>query len=163
MDGFLLAQDHGLHLLAYRPRRFTVVAHDVVAHFHGHHGVALAGQHVEGGLGADDLAGGGYQRRVAEILADRLHFLEHLGQPVLCVLLAQLGHQVREHAAGNLRLDDVGVHAVADGALELAVLAAHLGEVFSDAAELPEVEPGVVRGTLEGHHHRLGGRLGGAV
>ena len=68
--------------------------------------VALSRQHVEHGLGADDLRGGGNQRDHAQVLAHLGDFLEHLVQAVERVLLAQLIFQIGQHAAGYLGDED---------------------------------------------------------
>ena len=67
---------------------------------------------------------------------------------MLGLLLAQLRDQVGEHAAGNLRYQDVGLDPVVDRALELGVFAPHPIEVLGDLAEQRKVEAGVVRRPL---------------
>ena len=125
--------------------------------------IALAGQHVQHRLGADNLRGGGDQRDEAEVLAHAGDFRQHLIQTVGGVLLLQLALEVGEHPARHLGHEDTAV-----GALQLAfegvVFPAHLAEVRRDAFELQDIQPGVVLSTRQGGHQRLGGRVavGGA-
>ena len=65
--------------------------------------VALARQDVEGGLGADDLARRCDQRWIAHVLAHPRHFVEHFFHTVQRVLFGQLRREIRQHAARNLR------------------------------------------------------------
>ena len=125
--------------------------------------IALAGQHVQHRLGADNLRGRGDQRDKAEVLAHAGDFRQHLIQTVGGVLLLQLALEVGEHPARHLGHEDTAV-----GALQLAfegvVFPAHLAEVRRDAFELQDIQPGVVLSTRQGGDQRLGGRVavGGA-
>jgi hypothetical protein len=61
------------HVAVARPDRLAVVAQHQVGELAGEHLVA-AHQHIEHGLGSDDLAGRRDQRRIARILAHPRHF-----------------------------------------------------------------------------------------
>ena len=125
--------------------------------------VALAAQHVEHRLGADNLRGRGHQRDEAEVLAHAGDFRQYFIQTVGGALLLQLAFEVGEHPARHLGDEDTAV-----GALQLAfegvVLLTHLAEVGGDALQPVDIEAGVVRRASEGGHQRLGGRvaIGGA-
>ncbi|CAA0223337.1 Uncharacterised protein [Klebsiella oxytoca] len=125
--------------------------------------VALAGQHVQHRLGADNLRGGGDQRDEAEVLAHAGDFRQHLIQTVGGVLLLQLALEVGEHPARYLGHEDTAV-----GALQLAfegvVFPAHLAEVRRDALQPEDIQPGVIFCARQRRRQRLGGRVavGGA-
>lgn len=68
----------------------------------GDHLVALAGDDVQHGLRADDLAGRRDQRGIAEVLAHARNLSEHVVVLVLLARLLELGDEVREHTAGDL-------------------------------------------------------------
>ena len=81
-DGILAAQD-----LAPDPgvgglRRPAVQSLQVVLQLLGDRRVAVAADHVVDRLGADQLADGGHQRRVAQLAPYPLHLLQRLSQPV---------------------------------------------------------------------------------
>ena len=149
------AQDVGLDGTG----RLAVLAAQVVLHLAGDDAPALAGKHVKDGLGADDLAHGGHERREADLGAHAGNLLHHVGQTVLGMLDAQLAHQVAHHAAGNLVLVDLHVDERGDATLVMAALA-HLLPVLGDLKQQVEVNLGVVARLLEGGHDHLDGRLG---
>ena len=91
--------------------------------------VALAREHVQHGLGADDLGAGCYERWVAEVRANARVLLEHLREPGLLALLAQLPHEIRDHSARYLVPEDARIHPE-QVALELPVALAYAGEVL---------------------------------
>ncbi|GAR08067.1 hypothetical protein NGUA03_03229 [Salmonella enterica] len=125
--------------------------------------VALAGQHVEHRLGADNLRGRGHQRDKAEVLAHAGDFRQHLVEFVRRVLLLQLAFEVSEHSARHLRHKDAAVVAF-QLAFKGVVLFAHLAEVRGDIFQLQDIQPGVMLSTCQRRHQRFGGRVavGGA-
>ena len=65
-------------------------------------GLVLAHDDVHHRLRAHDLAGGGHQRGIAEVLADAGDLCQHVVVLVLLPGLLQLGDQVGQHPAGDL-------------------------------------------------------------
>ena len=145
-------------VLVHAARRLAVVAADVVLHLLGHDAPALAGEHVEHGLRADDLGHGCDERRVAHLGAHLRDLLHDLGKAVDGVLDLQLGHQVRHHAAGHLVRVHLHVREGGHAALVVAALA-HLFPVFGDLEQQVQVEARVVAALLEGGHDHLHGRV----
>ena len=137
------------------------------------HGAALLGEgfvplshdDVHDGLGAYDLAGGRYQRGIAEVLADAGDLRQHVVVFVLLARLLQLGDQIAEHAAGHLIEERVGVHTQHLGIQDTGVLQTlgHLAEVDSGVGHLAQIKARVTDGALQRGHQRLGGGLAGAV
>ena len=130
----------------------------------GDHLVALAQDDVEDSLGADDLAGGGDQRRIACVLTNAGDLSQHFVQLVFLAGILQLLEHVGEHAARHLIQQGVGINA--QGLLvDLAVgnvLLAQLVEVSADNIQLVQVKTGVVVGALQGGDQTLGGHVRGA-
>ena len=129
----------------------------------GDHLVALAQDDVEDSLGADDLAGGGDQRRIACVLTNAGDLSQHFVQLVFLAGILQLLEHVGEHAARHLIQQGVGVHAQRLGA-DLAVgdvLLAQLCKVCTHDVQLLEVEAGVVIGALQGCDEALGSHVAG--
>ena len=128
-------------------------------------GLVLAHDDVHHRLGAYDLAGGGHQRGIAEVLADAGNLRQHVVILVLLPSLLELGDQVGQHAAGNLIEQGVGVHPQDLGVQNALVLQTgrHLAEVGRRLAELGLIQPGVPDGAPQRGHQRLRGGLRGAV
>ncbi len=141
----------------------AVFAFQNAGRFFGNGFVALAGQHVEHRLGADNLRGGGHQRDKAKVLAHAGDFRQHLVQPVRRVLLLQLAFEVGQHSARHLGHQNAAVVAF-QLAFKGVILFAHLAEVRGDALQLQDIQPGVVLSTCQRRHQRFGGRVavGGA-
>ena len=112
--------------------------------------LVAAHEHVEHGLGAHDLAGGGHQGRVAEVLADHGDLRQHVVVLILGAGLLELAHQVAEHAAGHLVDEGVGVHHHGLGGV--GALLHHpildLAEVLGYLGEGRKIEAGVPLGAL---------------
>ena len=149
-----VANDLGHDLRIDGTGGLAVVSAQVILHFLGNHAPALAGQDVEYRLSADDLAHGGYQRRIAHFCADLGDFLHHLVQAVDGILGFQLGNQVAHHAAGNLMA--VHLHMEQGGHAALVVVAtANFFPVFGDLEQQVQVEAGVITAFLQGSHDHL--------
>ena len=130
----------------------------------GDHLVALAQDHVEHSLRANDLAGGGDQRRIACILTDAGDLGQHFVQLIFLASILQLLEHVGEHAARHLIQQGVGIHAQALGA-DLTVgnvLLAQLCKVSAHDIQLLQIQTGVVVGALQGSHQALSGHVAGA-
>jgi len=130
----------------------------------GDHLVALAQDDVEHGLRANDLAGGGDQRRIACILADAGDLCQHFVQLIFLAGILQLFEHVGEHAARHLIQQGVCIHAQALRA-DLAVgnvLLAQLCKVCAHNVQLLQIQTGVVIGALQGSDQTLGGHVAGA-
>ncbi|CAM5307517.1 hypothetical protein SSTU70S_05481 [Stutzerimonas stutzeri] len=161
LDDLLAADGHEAQALAYRRRSLAVAALQVELHLVGDGLVALAGEHVEERLGADDLRGRRDQRRVAEVLAHLRNLGQHFIHAMQRALLLELVGEVGNHPAGHL----VDLHAGVDAgefALELVVLLAHRVEVQADLLQQLEIQAGVVRRVAQRGDHRLGARVAGA-
>src|SRR5690606_12613648 len=130
LDHVLIANGAHLQLGVDGARCLAIAALQVQLHLVGDGLVALPGQHVEYRLGADDLRGGGDQRREAEVLAHPRNFLEDLVDPVERALFLQLVGQVGHHAARHLVDLHPGIHA-GEGALELVIFLAHFHEIHA--------------------------------
>ncbi len=131
---------------------------EVVLRFRRDDFVALAGQHIERRLGADDLARGGDERRIAHVFSDARDFIEDFLHPIQGVLFRQLCGQVREHTAGNLRRENFGIDP-GEIAFELAILSANGPEMFGDRQEGGQVQPRVVGRILERGDQRFRRRM----
>ena len=142
----------------------AVIAVNKALELLGDHLVALAQQHIEHGLRAHDLAGGGNQRRIAGILAHCGNFLQHIFQLVFLAGFLQLTQQVAEHAAGNLIQQRVGINAQHFGAEQAAlqILFTQLCEVLTHNIQLLQIQTGIVLGALQGSHQAFGGHMRGA-
>jgi hypothetical protein len=161
VDHLFAADGLATQFLVDRARRLAVAALQVQLHFVGDGLVALAGQHVEERLGADDLRGRRHQRREAEVFTHPWDFRQHFAHAVERALLFQLVGQVGNHPARHL----VDLHAGVDGgefAFELVVLLAHGVEVQADFLQQFQVEAGVEFAAFERGDHRLGARMAGA-
>src|SRR5271157_291371 len=143
-----------------RGYRLAVVAQHQVGELAGERLVG-AHEHVEYGLGADDLAGGRHQRRIASGLAHPGHLGEHLFHPVAGPLLLELALHVGDHAAGNLAIEDLGLDPD-DLGLESRVPGTHLGEMILDLEQAVLLQPGGVASALEHLDQGLGGVVPGA-
>ncbi len=109
-DDLVIAYALLADLLVHRAGQLAVLASQEALGLFGDHLVPLAGQYVQHRLRANYLAGGSYQRREAEVLADTRNLLQHLVILVLGVGLLQLADEVREHTAGHLVQKGVNVH-----------------------------------------------------
>src|SRR5690606_4431260 len=90
IDDVLVADRLDLYLGVDGAGGLTVTALQVQLDLVGDGLVALAGQHVEYRLGADNLRSGGDQRRIAEVGPDPGNFLEHLVDAIERALFLQL-------------------------------------------------------------------------
>ncbi|CAN4041366.1 DUF1835 domain-containing protein, partial [Dysosmobacter welbionis] len=127
--------------------------------------VSLPKDHVHHRLGAHDLAGGRHQGRTAEVLSDPGDLRQHVVVLVLLPGLLELGDEVREHAAGHLVEQGIGVHVQhlgVQGAFVLEPLG-HLAEVHGGLAHLVQVQPRIPDGAPEGGHQGFRGGLGGTI
>src|SRR5208337_2365984 len=143
-----------------RGYRLAVVAQHQVSELAGERLVG-AHEHVEHRLGADDLAGGRDQRRIACGLAYPGHLREHLLHPVAGPLLLELALHVGDHAAGNLAIEDLGLDPD-DLGLESRVPGTDLGEMILDLEQAVLLQPGGVASALEHLDQGLGGVVPGA-
>ena len=116
------------HVGVARPDGLAVVAQHQVGKLAGHH-LVPAHHHVEDGLRAHNLAGGRHQRREAGVLANPRHFEQHFLHAVARALLLQLALHVGDHAAGNLAVEDLRLHA-RDVGEEFLVPRPDSGEIF---------------------------------
>ena len=114
------------------PGRGAVLAAQVGLHLVGHDVPALAGEHVEHGLRADDLRHRRDQRREADLGAHDGDLLEHLGQAVERVLLLELALEVADHAARHLVRVHLHVRERGDAAV-VAGVEAHLSKYLAIA------------------------------
>ena len=138
----------------------AVEALDVVLHLLRDQLVALAGDHVEHRLHADDLAGRRDQRRVAEVGADLRQFLVDLVELVERALLLELGAQVGDHAARDVVEQDLGVDDVGR-ALAGHALRGELARSTSGPSRIASMfEIALVGGLPEDREHRLDRGLG---
>ena len=76
--------------------------------------IALTGKHVLHGLRADELAGRRNERRIAHVLADARGLKQRLIEFVDLAEHFQLAQEVREHAAGDLIGQALGVRGHGD-------------------------------------------------
>src|SRR5271157_5879340 len=143
-----------------RGYRLAVVAQHQVGELAGKRLVG-AHEHVEHGLGADDLAGGRHQWRITRGLAYLGHLGKYLLHPVAGPLLFELALHVGDHAAGNLAIEDLGLDPD-DLGLESRVPGTNLGEMILDLEQAVLLQPGGVAGTLEHLDQGLGGVVPGA-
>ncbi len=138
---------------------FAVVAEHEVRELTRHDLVA-AHEDVEHSLRADDLRRRGDQRRVTSVGLDLGNLGHDLVDTIACALGVELRFHVGEHAAGDLRGEDVRVNERLR--LELLVLRANLLEVVADLDEALGVEAGLVARVLEHFDERLGRVVAGA-
>ncbi len=97
-DRFLVANGAGHDFLIERSRCPTVESQEIVFSFGGDDLVPLtlrAGQHVERGLRADDLAGRRHERGITHLFAHTRDFVEHFLHAIDRILLGQLRRKVR--------------------------------------------------------------------
>ena len=157
-DGLLVAQDLLGELGLDGSGSLAVIAMDQALELLGNHLVALAQDDVEDSLRANDLAGGGDQRRITGILTHAGDLSQHIIQLVFLASIFQLLEHVGEHAARHLIQQGVCIHAQRLGA-DLAVgvvLLAQLCKVRADNIQLLEVEAGVVISALQGTDYDTG-------
>ena len=123
--------------------------------------LALAGQHVEHRLGADDLRGRvtrGKPRSSRTFRDLGEHFVDAAQRALLLQLVGQVGH----HAARHLVDLHAGIHG-GELAFELVVLLAHGMRKYMPISWISlEVQAGVERRAAQGGDHRLGARVAGA-
>ncbi len=155
-----IARHLGHDVLVHAARRLAVEAADVVLHLLGDDAPALARQHVEHRLGANDLRERRDQRRIAHLGAHLGNLGHDLGQAVGRLLHLQLAHEVAHHAAGHLVRVHLHVGERAHAALVVAALA-DLLPVLRYLEQQVEVEAGVVEAFLErgGDHLHRGVRV----
>src|SRR5690606_36642527 len=161
VDHFLITDGADLYLRVDGARRLAVPALKVEFDLVGNGLVTLAGQHIEYGLGTDDLRGRGDQRRVAEVGAYPRDLVEHLVDAVQCTLLLKLVGQVGHHPARYLVDLHSGIHA-GEGAVELVILLAHFHEVHHDFLNQLQCQPGVVGCALQRGDHGFAAGVAGA-
>jgi hypothetical protein len=89
-DRFLVTDRLLLDLRLDGCRRPTIVATDVVLDLRRDDLVSLSQYHVEGRLGAHNLAAGRNQGWKTQLLPHPRHFLQHFVIPILCPLLPKL-------------------------------------------------------------------------
>jgi hypothetical protein len=145
-----------------RPRRPPVKSEEVVLGFRGDDFVPFARQDVERGLGAHDLTGRGDERGIAHFLSDARHFIQDFFDPIERILCGQLRGKIREHAAGNLPGEDLGIDP-GEFAFELPILSSNGAEVFGDREERREIQPRIVGGVAQRGHQRFRRRMRGAA
>src|SRR2546423_926042 len=122
-------------------------------------GGAGAADHVVDSLRRDHLTHRRHERRVAELEADAIGLVEHLGDARASLVRSELAVDVLEHQPGHVVAKDVGVDAIRDRA-DVGLMRALQG--LQRAVRLPhavEVEPGVVLASLQGGDDALGRRL----
>src|SRR5471032_3358584 len=161
VDHLFAADGLATQFFVHDTRRFAVTTLQIKLHFVGDGFVALAGQHIEERLGADDLRGRRHQRREAEVFTNPRDFGQHFAHAVQCALLFQLVGQVGNHPARYL----VDLHTGVDGgefAFELVVLLAHGIEVQTDLLQQFQVQAGVELTAFKGGDHRFGAWVTGA-
>ena len=162
-DGVGAVEHAGLQGGVNRYRGVAVFAFENTGGLFRNGFVALAAQHVEHRLGADNLRGRRDQRDKTEVLAHAGDFRQHLVQLIGGVLLLQLAFEVGEHPARHLGDQDAAVGAF-QLAFEGVVFFTHFAEIRGDALQLVDIQARVVRRAGEGRHQRFGGRMavGGA-
>ena len=161
----LVAENLLLELLVYLAGSLAVFALDIVLDFLGDVLVPLTREHVCGCLNADHLAHRGDERRITEVFADSRSLCENFVELVELVLSGELSDKVREHSAGDLIVERVGLGGQHDG-VEQAALESVVADGFEeivDFLELRHVERNFVALFLEDISHGLCGRLRGAV
>ena len=84
---FFVADGTCQNLVIDLSRGAAIQPEEVVFRFGRNHFVALAGQHIQRRLRADDLAGRGDQRRIAHVFSDARDFVEHFLHAIQRVLL----------------------------------------------------------------------------
>ena len=141
------------------PGCLAVVTGDVVLHLLGDDRPALAGEHVENRLRADDLRHGRDERRIADLGAYAGNLLENLVHAIGRLLNLELAHEVAHHATGNLMAVDAHMRKRGNAALK-ALLDAHFLPVIRNLEEEVKVEARIVFGLLERGDDHLDGRLG---
>ncbi len=167
----LLALEHAcLQVLVDGNRCRAVLAPEDRLGFLGDVLVALAEQHVEHGLRADDLRGRRDQRNVAEVFSHARNLFEHLVEAVGGALVAQLVLHVGQHPARHLGHENSCVDA-AQAAFELRVFLAHGAKIIGNLVEQLQIEAGLSLSALQncddglrrrmavGHAHRGDGRV----
>src|SRR5438105_9225716 len=158
-DRLFTPEHQSPQLVVRGDRRPAVQALQVVLQLLRHRSVALAPDHVVDSLGGDQLADRGYQRRIAEVLANVIGLLEHLAEAVHRVVRAELAVDVLEHETWHAVAQDARVDSVGHRAQVLDVAALQLLDVVLDIPHLVEVEAGVVLAALQSRDHALRGRL----
>lgn len=114
-------------------------------------------------LGADDLGGGGNEWDPAERFSNdgdfADHFIELIGHALFCELVAE----VREHAAGDLEDEDVGIDAFVRRTGEFGELFVNFLEVEAEFLEFRGIIIRAARVAFQQGEHADGVRLAGAV
>ncbi len=160
-DRLLLAEDLLRDYRIHGGGGFAILAADVVTRLFGHHGVALAGEDIEHGLDADDLAGRGNEGRITHVGPGLRQFRQHLGQAVERALVGKLRAQVGDHPPGNVVEQDFRINRI-DRHILLLAFRSEVLEVFADLAQAFDIEIGVILGLVEDRQHGLDRRLRGA-
>ena len=127
-----------LHFRVHGGRGAAVVAQGDVRRL-GSNILPAAELHVQHGLHAHNLGGGGHQRNPAQGLADHGDFREHFFKLVFHALFLELGAEVGKHAAGYLVAERVGVHHFIAVGSELAQAVVNGLEHFGNFNELVRV------------------------
>jgi len=140
-------------------RRPAIVAPEVILYLFRNDLVASSENDIEGRLSSDDLARGGYQRRVAHLLAYPGDFRENIHVFLFGALLAQLGDEVGEHAARDLEFENIHIDT-SHAALETYILFPDISEIARNLRQACQVQTGVALGPVEGAYQRFGRCLG---
>ena len=101
------------------------MAEQIILDFSGDRFVTRASQHIQHGLGADNLRSRCHQRREAQVLAYARDFSQHFIHAVQRTLFLELVGQVGNHAARHL-IDQYARIDAGEVALELPVFFALL-------------------------------------
>src|SRR5438034_1614388 len=161
-DRLLAAEHQPAKLVVRRHRRPAVETLEVVLQLLRDRRIALAADDVVDGLDRDELADRRHQRRITEVLADPVGFIEDLASTVAGVAGAELVKDFLEHESRHVVAQDAGVDAVGDRAQVLDVSPLQLLDLVLDVPHLAQVEARVVLAALERGDYALGRGLRGA-
>ncbi len=125
-------------------------------------GEPFAAQHVVHGLGRDHLAERRDERRIADVPAHMVGFVENFVQAVARVLRAELADDLLEHEAWHVVAEDARVDAVRHRTQVLDMPLLEILDVLLDLPHHAQVQAGVVLAALERRDDALRGRLRGA-
>ena len=133
---------------------FAIIAQHKVGEFGGHDLVG-AHEHVKHRLGTHNLRGWRHERRVASCGTNSRHFFHHFVDAVAGALGLELGFHIGQHAAGDLRQEDIGVDQ--GFRLEFAVLRANRLEVVADLNQAIHIQVGGIAGAFQHFHEGFRG------